>query len=126
MRHVLAVAITAMLAAACSAASTSTGPLGAGSPTAPNYSSSVPSAPAQPAELIEYKSSVGRDAASASTDATMQQVVAADTAFAFSLYHQLADSAESDVFLSPYSISTALSMVLAGARTETAAQIERV
>ena len=55
----------------------------------------------------------------------MRQVVAADASFAFSLYHELADSSQSNVFLSPYSISTALSMVLAGARTETAAQIER-
>ena len=126
MRYVLAVAITAMLAAACSGAPSSSGPPVAGSPTAPTTSGAVPSTPAQPAQLTEYKSSVGRDPASTSTDATMQQVVAADTSFAFSLYHELADSSQSDVFLSPYSISTALSMVLAGARTETAAQIERV
>ena len=85
---------------------------------------SAPSAPALLAGLTEYHSDVGRDAASASSDQEMQKVVQADASFAFNLYHELASASQADVFLSPYSISTALSMVLAGARGKTAAQIE--
>lgn len=47
----------------------------------------------------------------------------ADAEFAFSLYHELAASGSGNLFFSPYSISTALSMALAGARGNTAAEM---
>ena len=52
------------------------------------------------------------------------QVVAGNSQFALDLYARLR-SAQGNVFLSPYSISTALAMTDAGARTETADQMAR-
>ena len=46
--------------------------------------------------------------------------------FAVALYRKVAAEAKGDVFLSPYSISAALAMTCAGARTETAAQMAKV
>jgi len=48
-----------------------------------------------------------------------------NTAFAFELYRQLS-SPESNLFFSPYSISTALAMVYGGAKGNTAAEMARV
>jgi serpin B len=53
-------------------------------------------------------------------------VVAANTAFALSLYAELAGGSERNLFFSPASISAALSMTSAGARGETAAEMTRV
>jgi serpin B len=50
--------------------------------------------------------------------------VAGNTTFAFDLYSQLR-SQEGNLFLSPYSISTALAMAYGGARGETAAQMAK-
>lgn len=49
-------------------------------------------------------------------------VAAGNTKFAIKLYHQLNDE-EDNLFFSPYSISTALSMTYAGARGETATEM---
>jgi serpin B len=51
--------------------------------------------------------------------------VAGNTAYAFDLYSQLR-SQEGNLFLSPYSLSTALAMAYGGARGETAAQMAKV
>ncbi len=59
---------------------------------------------------------------------TMQQknaIVEAGNRFALELYAQLR-AREGNLFLSPYSIATALTMTYAGARGETAAQMARV
>ena len=53
----------------------------------------------------------------------MQQLVQGSTRFAFELYHQLREE-PGNLFFSPYSISTALAMTRAGARNETARQID--
>jgi len=50
-------------------------------------------------------------------------IVDGNTAFALDLYAQLAAGSEGNLFLSPYSISTALAMTYAGARGETEAQM---
>ncbi|UCG32286.1 MAG: serpin family protein [Phycisphaerales bacterium] len=52
-------------------------------------------------------------------------VVEGNTVFALDLYDKLR-TAEGNLFLSPYSISTALAMTYAGARSETAAQMADV
>lgn len=50
-------------------------------------------------------------------------MVAADRALAFDLYRYFVGAEEGNLFISPYSISTAMSMVLAGARGETADEL---
>jgi serpin B len=74
--------------------------------------------------IREVRAEVGR--ASAADAATRDAVVAADRDFAFRLYQVLAPSAPANLFYSPYSISTALSMTYAGAREQTARQLAEV
>ncbi|HTV40706.1 MAG TPA: serpin family protein [Candidatus Sulfotelmatobacter sp.] len=59
-----------------------------------------------------------------SNSADMEQVVEGNSEFALDLYARLR-TGEGNVFFSPYSISTALSMTYAGARAETANQMAR-
>ncbi len=59
------------------------------------------------------------------TNLTPADVARAINAFALDLYHQLQDE-QGNLFLSPFSTSTALAMVYAGARGETGAQIADV
>ena len=61
----------------------------------------------------------------APNDADPNALVKGNTAFAFDLYGQLR-GAEGNVFLSPYSISTALAMTYGGARGNTARQMAEV
>jgi serpin B len=63
--------------------------------------------------------------ASSSLAAETKPIVDANTAFACDLYAQL-KSRPGNLFLSPYSISTALGMTYAGARGETARQMAEV
>lgn len=55
----------------------------------------------------------------------IRPVVKGNNEFAFELYHRLS-AAQGNLFLSPYSISTALAMTSAGARGKTAEQIQEV
>jgi serpin B len=55
-----------------------------------------------------------------------EAVVSSNTAFAFDLYKQLQTLQTGNLFLSPYSISTALAMTYAGAREQTAVQMSDV
>jgi serpin B len=57
--------------------------------------------------------------------ASKQAVVDGDNSFGFDLYHQL-ESQQGNLFFSPYSISTALSMTYAGAKGETATEMAHV
>lgn len=57
--------------------------------------------------------------------AQLQPVVAGNTEFALNLYAQLAPTS-SNLFFSPYSISTALAMTYAGAASNTAAQMAQI
>ncbi len=57
--------------------------------------------------------------------ASVESVVDGNNAFGFDLYHQL-QSQDGNLFFSPYSVSTALSMTYAGARGETAQQMAHV
>ena len=60
------------------------------------------------------------------TDESVADLVTANYTFAFDMYHNLRVSEGENLFFSPYSISLALSMVYAGARNDTAVQIESV
>ena len=64
----------------------------------------------------------GRGGGTATDDAALSELVAGNTTFALNLYHSLR-SRPGNLFLSPYSISSALAMTYAGARGETAAQM---
>jgi serpin B len=57
--------------------------------------------------------------------AQVQSIVTSNTAFALDLYGQLATN-EGNLFFSPYSISTCLAMLYAGAAGDTEAQMSRV
>lgn len=63
-----------------------------------------------------------REAAPDVTNAELQQLVAGNTEFALGLYQVLREG-ESNLFLSPYSISLALAMAYGGAREETERQM---
>ena len=54
-----------------------------------------------------------------------QEIVDGNNKFAFQLYRQLESGNSKNLFYSPWSISTALAMTYAGARNETATQIEK-
>lgn len=62
----------------------------------------------------------------ATTDTEDASVADATNTFAVDMYHRLADDADGNIFFSPTSIHTALSMTYAGARGETADQMENV
>ncbi len=70
-------------------------------------------------------SDLPRQASPAVEPGEVQQVAIGNTAFAFDLYRVLADTPGNHVF-SPYSISTALAMTWAGARGNTASQMQSV
>jgi serpin B len=59
---------------------------------------------------------------SAGGQSDVDALVRDNSAFAFDLYHQLAET-EGNLFFSPYSISTALAMTYAGARGHTATEM---
>jgi serpin B len=54
-----------------------------------------------------------------------KEIAEGNNKFAFRLFHELKNSSDKNLFYSPFSISTALAMVYAGARTETAIQISQ-
>jgi serpin B len=55
--------------------------------------------------------------------ANPQEIIDGNNKFAFKLYNELKSNTDKNLFYSPFSISTALAMVCAGARNETALQI---
>ncbi|NIM96341.1 MAG: serpin family protein [Anaerolineales bacterium] len=71
-----------------------------------------------PAQASEAKSDLERDESPSAAPQDVQQVAAGNHAFAFDLYQALADG-EGNLFFSPHSISVALAMTFAGARTTT-------
>lgn len=73
-------------------------------------------------ELISAE--VERAAASPLTAAEVEELVAANNAFAADLYRAVAAGNEENVIFSPYSVSLAFSMAYAGARGETEAQMQ--
>ena len=124
MNRILAV-LVAVLVAATAACSGTVSPSPQAFPTgAP--ATATPASPAStvpPGMIREVRADVAR-AVPGPADA-FTAVVDADAAFAFDLYARLVADADGDLFLSPYSISTALSMTYAGARGSTADQLAR-
>jgi serpin B len=74
--------------------------------------------------IREVRAQDARSPARPAADPVVQSVVEADAAFALKLYQILAGDTTGNLFYSPYSISTALSLAYAGARGETARQLE--
>jgi len=74
-------------------------------------------------EIIEARSDAPRNPLAAATTEQLAEMVAADRAFAFDLYRTLVAEEDGNLFMSPYSISTAMSIVLAGARGQTADEL---
>jgi serpin B len=60
------------------------------------------------------------------TPDAVASIAAANGAFALDLYRELASQSDENLVVGPHSISTALAMVYAGARGETAAEMARV
>jgi serpin B len=81
----------------------------------------APAAPSS-AEAQEVRSDRPRQTAPAVSEATMKQLVEGNTAFAFSMYHQIQQES-GNMFFSPWSISEALAMADAGAQGSTAAEM---
>ena len=74
-------------------------------------------------DIAELRSSVGRRPLDSASQAQLSAVVAADTDFALRLYQRIVATESGNVFTSPYSISTALTMAYAGARGQTAQEM---
>jgi len=68
----------------------------------------------------------GSNAVAQVSQSDIQSVSDGGNAFAVNLYAQLARESGDNIFFSPYSISSAMGMVYAGARNGTARQIDRV
>jgi serpin B len=56
----------------------------------------------------------------------MTELVEANNEFSVNIYHELVEKQEGNLFVSPFSINTALAMTYAGARGETARQMREV
>jgi len=88
-------------------------------PTDQPTASAVP----EPAAIREVRAELERaPLGSASADA-IAAVIGADAELAFGLYREFVATESGNLFFSPYSISTALSMTWAGARGDTAAEL---
>jgi serpin B len=73
-------------------------------------------------ESAAIPSDVSRETAPDVAPSAVEELVAGNNSYAFDLFHAVAQ-AEGNLFFSPYSISTALAMTYAGARSETATQM---
>ena len=78
------------------------------------------------AAIGELRATTTRLPIDAASEAERAALVASDTDFALRLFLAVTANETDDVFLSPYSISTALSMAYAGARAQTAEQMAQV
>jgi len=109
------------------------GPAVSPAPGSPHAASPAPPSPSPTSSTValagpvtEVRSSVGRQSVDAATEQQLAELVRADADFAARLYRQIAAGQSGNVFISPYSISTALSMAYPGARGNTAAEMKQV
>ena len=86
----------------------------------------LPSAVAAVGQIQELRSETLRNAPGPDRLAGVATLSTADADLGFRLYHELTNGSDENLFFSPYSISTALSMTLAGARGNTAEEIAAV
>lgn len=77
------------------------------------------SATTDPAEVGEQTSNKPRELNPDVADSDIESLSAGNTEFALSLYHQLRQNVDGNLFYSPYSISAALAMAYAGAEGTT-------
>lgn len=80
---------------------------------------------AEPPGVTALGAGVERTSADATTDA-VRQLTAAQSAFAVDLYRKVSDDEPGDLVLGPGSLHTALAMIRAGARGQTAAEMDAV
>jgi serpin B len=126
-------AVALFLIVACTAI-----PAAPASPAAPSSPAAPASTASPPPSLrgeggqfaaIEGANVLTRGARIVSPDVTHEQLVeltAANSAFALDLYRKLASASDDNILLGPHSISTALAMIYAGARGQTATDMARV
>ena len=121
--------IATSLVAVASCAPSATPAQGTVAPTEPAQGTAPPTKPAQDAAL---PTEPAQDAARSDVERNTDPEVTADdladlaegnSAFALNLYQVLKDEYDGNLFYSPYSISVALAMTYAGARTETERQM---
>lgn len=110
-RFFLAIAVFAMLVSACAPLDT------------PSMTPNPNPQPNSPSDIA--KSKVNRETKPSTSNLQMQTLVDGNNAFAFDLYRSL-PSSDANRILSPFSISLALAMTYAGARSETESQLADV
>src|SRR3989339_1200819 len=115
--------VALFLVAACTPAAQPTSSLPPTASQVPATSAPTSSPVANIGDIAELRSSVGRAALDSATQAQLGAVVAADADFALRLYQRIVATESGNVFMSPYSISTALTMAYAGARGQTAREM---
>jgi serpin B len=77
----------------------------------------------QPLGFVVVKSPEGRITSPNVSNDDLSELVEGNSSFAFDMYQKLKEDSNGNLFYSPYSISTALAMTYAGARTETESQM---
>lgn len=77
----------------------------------------------EPGVITAVKSTGERDISPDVSAADLETLVDGNTDFAFNLYHHLSADDDANVFFSPYSLSTALAMLYAGAENNTKKQM---
>jgi serpin B len=77
-------------------------------------------------DVAVVRSEEARDLDPSVPTGDLRAIVAADAAFAFDLYHELAAGRQANLFFSPSSAAAALTMAYAGARGRTADEMARV
>ncbi|MHC4854228.1 MAG: serpin family protein [Planctomycetota bacterium] len=86
----------------------------------------VPLVPFLAGSVLPAQKPTSRPAAATATKTSDKSVARASNAFGCDLYRQLAANETGNLFVSPYSISVALTMTRTGAVGETAAQMDKV
>lgn len=77
--------------------------------------------------MLIHLCAVGGSGSALRCSLTMEQLSAANTRFAVDLFLTLTEhNPAGNIFISPFSISSALAMVFLGARGDTAAQMSKV
>jgi serpin B len=90
--------------------------------TTPGVAGPTPTPTSLIGMISELRAELDR-APAAAGEQHARDVAEADLALALALYARFADAEDGNLFFSPYSIATALSMAYAGARGQTAAQL---